>query len=368
MPTIIVSYRREDTAWIAGRVHDRLKAHYGAENVFMDIDSIPFGLDFREHIHDSLERCDILLAIVGPRWLTPDETGQSRIFDEADWVRIEIEGALAKKIPVIPVLIDGTRLPPASNLPDGLRDIVFRQAADVDAGRDFHPHMDRLLAVMDQLLARQKPAPPPSEPAPTKRTDATAPHKEAPAKPEKAPRKTPPVQAETKPLKAAGVSAASDAASGAQSRWEKVWQLFTSRDGRLPRGTFVPAVIAGFIATALLVVAVGIPVSEAIGNSQDMPPVVLIFVAAWAWTLFALGSKRLHDLGWDAWPVAVLLLAPPLTYFLNLGSSLGDLVVFSSLAILTLLLCSPLGWMRGTEGPNRFGPDPLGPAERDAAP
>ena len=109
MPTIILSYRREDTAWIAGRVHDRLKGHFGEDNVFMDIDSIPFGLDFREHIQELLDRCDILVAIVGPRWATPDESGRLRLTDETDWVRIEIDAALAKKIPVIPVLIDDRR-------------------------------------------------------------------------------------------------------------------------------------------------------------------------------------------------------------------------------------------------------------------
>ena len=129
MPTIILSYRREDTAWIAGRVHDRLKDHFGEDNVFMDIDSIPFGLDFREHIQESLDRCDILIAIVGPRWATADESGRLRLNDETDWVRIEIEAALAKKIPVIPVLIDGTNLPAPANLPDGVRNLVFRQAA-----------------------------------------------------------------------------------------------------------------------------------------------------------------------------------------------------------------------------------------------
>ena len=145
VPTIILSYRREDTAWIAGRVHARLKDHFGEDNVFMDIDSIPFGLDFREHIQDSLDRCDILVAIVGPRWATPDESGRLRLTDETDWVRIEIEAALAKKIPVIPVLIDGAALPAPADLPEGLRNLAFRQAAPVDSARDFHPHMDRLI-------------------------------------------------------------------------------------------------------------------------------------------------------------------------------------------------------------------------------
>jgi len=152
VPTIILSYRREDTAWIAGRVHDRLKDHFGEDNVFMDIDSIPFGLDFCEHIQDSLDRCDILVAIVGPRWATPDETGKLRLTDETDWVRIEIEASLAKRIPVIPVLIDGAALPAPADLPEGLRNLAFRQAAPVDSARDFHPHMDRLIKAMDKLL------------------------------------------------------------------------------------------------------------------------------------------------------------------------------------------------------------------------
>ena len=97
MPTIILSYRRDDTGAIAGRIFDRLVGHYGADQVFMDIDSIPFGLDFREHIQETLKRCDVLLAIVGKNWAAPDEKGGFRIAAENDWVRIEVEAALAKK-------------------------------------------------------------------------------------------------------------------------------------------------------------------------------------------------------------------------------------------------------------------------------
>lgn len=101
MPTIMLSYRRDNSKWIAGRIFDRLEDHYGKGNVFMDIDAIPVGLDFREHLKHSLQRCDILLAIVGPKWLGTDEHGHHAIAEETDWVRIEIETALAKKIPVI---------------------------------------------------------------------------------------------------------------------------------------------------------------------------------------------------------------------------------------------------------------------------
>ena len=365
MPTIIVSYRREDTAWIAGRIHDRLKDHYGAENVFMDIDSIPFGLDFREHIHESLERSDILLAIVGPRWIAADESGQSRIHDENDWVRIEIEAALAKKIPVIPVLIDGTRLPQPSSLPDGVRNIVFRQAADVDAGRDFHPHMDRLIGVMDQLLARKKwPTP-----GPTKRSEEKAPRKEDSVKSKEAPRKEPPVQAETKTLKAASVSATTDVAVGKSSWREIVWPLLTSTQGRLSRGPFSIALVASFVVMLALVLVVGLPYNELTGH-DGTPPIVLIFPLAWAWIAVALGAKRLHDLDWPAWPVALpLVLGLFVPTFIGLIGLAGDLwprTVLGTAFILVVLLASPLGWMRGTVGPNRFGPDRLGKAKIEA--
>jgi hypothetical protein len=152
MPTIMLSYRRDDSKWIAGRIFDRLEGHYGRGNVFMDIDNIPVGLDFREHLQQSLQRCDILLAIVGPRWLGTDEHGRHALAEETDWVRIEIETALAEQIPVIPVLIDRLRMPKATELPESLRNFAFRQAAEVDSGIDFRLHLDRLIRSMDQYL------------------------------------------------------------------------------------------------------------------------------------------------------------------------------------------------------------------------
>jgi TIR domain-containing protein len=175
MPTIMLSYRRDDSKWIAGRIFDRLEDHYGRGNVFMDIDAIPVGLDFREHLKQSLQRCDILLAIVGPKWLGTDEHGHHAIADETDWVRIEIETALAKKIPVIPILIDRLRMPKATELPEGLRNFAFRQAAEVDSGVDFRTHLDRLIRSMDQYLQGQSLPLSTSAPAPIPRPDTHLP-------------------------------------------------------------------------------------------------------------------------------------------------------------------------------------------------
>jgi hypothetical protein len=154
LATIILSYRREDTELMVGRICDRLRDHFGRDSVMMDIDSIPYGLDFRKHIKEALTRCDLMLAVIGPRWAAVNEEGQSRLIDETDWIRIEIEAALAKDIPVIPVLVNGAGMPKSKDLPETMQDLAFRQAAPLDMRRDFHTHMDRLIAVMDELLKR----------------------------------------------------------------------------------------------------------------------------------------------------------------------------------------------------------------------
>src|ERR1043166_645452 len=142
MPKIILSYRRSDSDAIAGRIRDKLVSHYGDETVFMDIDSIPFGLDFREHVKTALERNDILIAVIGPKWLGLDADGRPRINEETDPVRIEVETALKRGIPVVPVLVGGGTMPSPSLLPKELQDLAFLNAAHIDSGRDFHQHME----------------------------------------------------------------------------------------------------------------------------------------------------------------------------------------------------------------------------------
>jgi hypothetical protein len=152
MPKIIISYRRSDSDAIAGRIRDSLASHYGEDSVYMDIDSVPFGIDFRDHIRDALFNNDILVAVVGPRWVGPAKGAHLRIKEENDPVRIEVETALERDIPVIPVLVNGAVMPKPSDLPAGLTNFAYRNAAEVDTGRDFHPHMDRLIRSMDRIL------------------------------------------------------------------------------------------------------------------------------------------------------------------------------------------------------------------------
>src|SRR5262245_28533342 len=153
MPKIVISYRRSDSQAMAGRIFDRLSAHYGEGAVFMDIDAIPFGIDFRKHIAEVLRQCDVLIAVVGPPWLGRRDDGGNRIGEPGDPVRLELEGAIERKIPVIPVLIDDARMPGEAELPDGLKEFSFFNAAPVDSGRDFRSHMDRLIRALDRMLA-----------------------------------------------------------------------------------------------------------------------------------------------------------------------------------------------------------------------
>jgi hypothetical protein len=151
MPRITISYRRDDSGVITGRIFDRLAAHYGRDSVFRDIDNIPPGADFRRHIYQVLDESDIILAIVGPRWVGP-RANQSRLANAADAVRLEIEAALAKNKPLIPVLVLRANMPRVEQLPESLQDFAYRNAVTVDAERDFDYPINSLIRSMDRML------------------------------------------------------------------------------------------------------------------------------------------------------------------------------------------------------------------------
>ena len=155
MPRITISYRRDDSLDITGRIFDRLAAHFGRDAVFRDIDNIPPGADFRKHIDLVLDQSDIVLAIVGPRWIGP-RTGQSRLASDTDPVRLEIETALRKDKPLIPVLVSHARMPRLEQLPETLRDFAYRNAVQADAGQDFDVHIDRLIRSIDRILGAEE--------------------------------------------------------------------------------------------------------------------------------------------------------------------------------------------------------------------
>jgi hypothetical protein len=142
--TIILSYRREDSAGVTGRIFDRLVQEFGTDRVFMDIDSMPAGVDFHDHLQEILADCGALLVVIGKSWRSQRKGQPARIMDPDDWVRIEVETALQRGIPVIPLLIDGASLPGRDQLPESLWPLLRRNALPVDSGRDFHAQLTRL--------------------------------------------------------------------------------------------------------------------------------------------------------------------------------------------------------------------------------
>jgi hypothetical protein len=162
MAKIFLSYRREDTAGIAGRIYDRLRDHFGNDAIFMDIDSIPLGVDFQKHIDSAVGQCDLVLAVIGTNW-AGEAGAQRRIDNPEDFVRVEIEAALNRDIPVIPILIDRTQMPTKADLPPSIARLTYRNATDVDQGRHFHAHVDLLIKGIEFHFQRLKiPAPLPT--------------------------------------------------------------------------------------------------------------------------------------------------------------------------------------------------------------
>jgi len=154
MPNIAISYRRSDSSAITGRIFDRLAAHYGENAVFMDVDNIPFGTDFRSHIHETLLRTDVVIAVIGVNWIGVNtDGGTARIQEKTDPVRVEIETALEQHRPIIPVLADGAEMPQSTDLPSSFGNFAFLNAAEVESGRDFRNHMDRLIGAIDRTTA-----------------------------------------------------------------------------------------------------------------------------------------------------------------------------------------------------------------------
>ena len=145
MSGVFISYRRDDTAGHAGRLFDHLQRAFGADGVFMDLDDIGRGDRFAEILTTKLRESDVLIAVVGRRWLTlTDKAGRRRLDADDDWVREEIRTALKSGHLVIPVRVDGAAMPTATDLPDDIRELMARQWAEVRDGSAFEHDVEDL--------------------------------------------------------------------------------------------------------------------------------------------------------------------------------------------------------------------------------
>lgn len=125
---VFVSYRRDDVPDATDRLTETLKNRFGNDHVFVDIDNLEIGADFEDVIGDWISRCDVLLAVIGHNWQARRAEGTPRIQDPDDYVRLEIEAALRRKVRVVPVLIHGAPMPARNDLPESLVPLLRRNA------------------------------------------------------------------------------------------------------------------------------------------------------------------------------------------------------------------------------------------------
>jgi hypothetical protein len=136
MSGIFLSYRRDDSLAWAGRLYDFLVREWGPDHVFMDIDAIAPGEDFRDAIAQTMRTCDVVLVVIGPNWVNSrNQAGNRRLDDETDTHRAEVASALAADVRVVPVLVGEAAMPTLAELPEPLRDLAYRNAAIIEDRR-----------------------------------------------------------------------------------------------------------------------------------------------------------------------------------------------------------------------------------------
>ncbi|MEM8815461.1 MAG: toll/interleukin-1 receptor domain-containing protein [Pseudomonadota bacterium] len=156
MAKIFLSYRRGGVRARTYRLADRLKQRFGGDSVFLDIESIGPGSRFADVIHEAILSSSCVLIMIGPKWLDmKDEDGRRRLEAEDDHLRLEIETAIQSPATVIPVLVNGAKMPPRSTLPESIREL-----ADLNAYSLADSHWDY---DVDRLLEHIGPAAPAEE-------------------------------------------------------------------------------------------------------------------------------------------------------------------------------------------------------------
>jgi|GEM_PF-6320901 len=152
MPRFFISYRRKDSQQIVGRIYEKLTDYFGDDAVFLDVDDIPTGSNFREHIRQMIVGSDAMLVIMGGLWLG---SFAERDPGKLDHVLIELEVALDQGVPMIPMLIGQTRMPDEKELPESIAQVSFRNAFSLDIRAGFDRDITRLINHLDSLRLGQ---------------------------------------------------------------------------------------------------------------------------------------------------------------------------------------------------------------------
>ena len=155
MAGIFICYRRDDAAGWAGRLHADLQAGLPGVDIFRDIDDIPPGVKYSAYIANAVGSCDVLIALIGPQWLTAGTTGGARRLDDpGDFIRLEITAGLQRDIRVIPSLVGGAKLPAEADLPADIRALVQRQTYELSDHR-WPTDCQKLIAALKPIVHKR---------------------------------------------------------------------------------------------------------------------------------------------------------------------------------------------------------------------
>jgi uncharacterized membrane protein YhaH (DUF805 family) len=309
---IFINYRREISAAAAGRLSDRLIQHFDHDQLFLDVDGIEPGVDFVKTLEDQVAQCSAFIAVIAPGWADlKSAEGQRRLDQPNDHVRIEIESALKRDIRVIPVLVDGARMPTANELPDSIKPLSRRNAVTLSHHR-FGPEVDELARVLEGALGLHPKSTTPSYAFAARETPTPS--------------------------------------------W--INYLF-SFEGRISRKSF------WLFSLAILAVCILIrgAIAAALGGNPLDPTVAYkleslynIAILPLFWPAFALYLKRLHDFGQGQGELWTMLILSVLLYGLDFAGYNQAVFVVAVIITGNVII---VGCIRGTPGSNQYGPDPL---------
>jgi hypothetical protein len=150
---IFVNYRRDDSSGYANSIYQSLVVRFGADQVFMDVDTIAPGENFDQRIDQTLSTCDIVVAVIGREWLTASDGRGPRLASPDDYVRLELERAIARNIPLVPTLVHGATLPQAEELPQPLRPLVKRHAIEL-RNASWNADVGRMVEAFEELASQ----------------------------------------------------------------------------------------------------------------------------------------------------------------------------------------------------------------------
>ena len=147
---IFISYRRDDTSWVTTSIYQSLLKHFSKDQIFRDVDSIPYGVDFFQLIENEVSKCDAFIVVIGKDWLKLTDVTNT-LENSTDFVRIEIATAFKRNVRVIPVIIDGARMPKPNELPDEMKPLSRINAVPVSNAR-FNTDISHLIEILQETF------------------------------------------------------------------------------------------------------------------------------------------------------------------------------------------------------------------------